>query len=99
MLVGDVHKSELMPKAAHILKYFYDLDILDEETLIEWSKKGPSKKYVKKDVSKEIHEKVGPFITWLKEADEETSDEEDEDVEVRACLIFCELITVCQIFL
>ena len=43
-----------------------------------------SKKYVSKEVSKEIHEKAAPFIKWLREADEEeSSSEDDEDVEVR----------------
>ena len=49
------------------------------QVLIEWGDKGPSKKYVKKDVSKQIHEKVAQFINWLKEADEESSDEEEEE--------------------
>lgn len=84
LLVGDVYKEDLMSKTVHVLKQFYDNDILDEETLIEWANKGPSKKYVKKDVSKQIHESVATFINWLKEADEETSEEEEEedDVEV-----------------
>lgn len=43
-----------------------------------------SKKYVDKKISTEIHEKAGPFINWLKEAEEDDSEEDDEDhVEVR----------------
>ena len=38
-LVGNVHKEALMPKAVHILKAFYDGDILDEEVIIDWDKK------------------------------------------------------------
>ena len=38
-----------------------------------------SKKYVSKDVSKELHTKAEPFIKWLKEAEEESSGEEEED--------------------
>ena len=52
--------------------------------LIEWGTKGPSKKYVKKDVSKEIHEKATQFINWLKEAEEEESSDEEDEVEVRS---------------
>ena len=48
---------------------------------MEWGKK-VSKKYVSKALSEKIHEKVKPFITWLKEAEEEESDESDEDVEL-----------------
>lgn len=39
MLVGKSYPEELMPKSAHILKAFYDNDILDEEVLINWSEK------------------------------------------------------------
>lgn len=79
-LIGVEYKDTLMPKTAHILKQFYDLDIIEEDVLIEWGAKGPSKKYVKKDVSKEIHDKAKAFITWLKEAEEtESSEEEEED--------------------
>ena len=59
----------------------YDHDIIDEEVILEWGKK-VSKKYVSKDLSEKIHEKVKPFLTWLKEAEEEESDESDEDVEL-----------------
>ncbi len=38
-IVGNVFKDTLMPKVPHILKTFYDLDILDEEVLIEWHAK------------------------------------------------------------
>lgn len=41
-----------------------------------------SKKYVSKDVCSQIHEKVAPFIKWLKEAEEEESSEEEEEEEV-----------------
>lgn len=61
---------------------FYDLDLLEEKILLEWSEK-VSKKYVDKDFSQEIHNRVEPFISWLKEAEEE-SDSEDDDVEVRS---------------
>ena len=31
-----------------------------------------------------IHDKAKPFITWLREAEEDSSEEEEEDVQVRA---------------
>lgn len=77
-LVGNVHREELLPKVPHILKALYDLDIVDEEVLLDWDKK-VSKKYVDKKISTEIHEKAGPFINWLKEAEEDDSEEDDED--------------------
>lgn len=47
-----------------------------------------SKKYVSKELAKEIHAKAEPFVKWLKEAEEESEgseEEEDEDdnVEVK----------------
>lgn len=51
-----------------------------------------SKKYVPKEVAKEIHAKAEPFVNWLKEAEEESegSEEEEEDeednVEVNTCI-------------
>jgi len=76
-LVGDVYEEELFGSIPLILKQFYDEDIIEESTLIEWSEK-ESKKYVSKEMSRKIHEKAAPFIKWLKEAEEE-SDDEDGD--------------------
>jgi len=61
----------------HVLKALYDADLLEEDVILAWSKK-PSKKFVSKDISQQIHDKVVPFIKWLEEADEETSEEEEE---------------------
>lgn len=81
-LVGDVFHDKLFPSSMRILKQFYDEDILDEEMILEWSAK-ESKKYVTKEMSRKIHEKVAPFIKWLKEAEEEEdSSEEEEEEEV-----------------
>merc|ERR1711881_558615 len=74
----ETHKDVLLPKVAHILKSFYDEDIIDEEVILEWGKK-VSKKYVSKELSEQIHKKAEPFIKWLKEAEEESDEEEDRD--------------------
>ena len=78
--MADVYKDALFPNATKILKQLYDQDIVEEEVIIEWAAK-ESKKYVSKDMSKKLREKVAPFIKWLKEADED----EDED-EVKAAV-------------
>lgn len=50
-----------------------------------------SKKYVSKELAKEIHAKAAPFVKWLKEAEEESEgseeeeEEDDENVEVTHC--------------
>merc|ERR1711974_273159 len=74
----ETHKDVLLPKVPHILKSFYDEDIIDEEVILEWGKK-VSKKYVSKELSEQIHKKAEPFIKWLKEAEEESDEEEDSD--------------------
>jgi len=79
MLVGQLHKNDLLPKTAKILSTLYDQDFIEEEVLLEWGSK-VSKKYVDKKTSEQIHSKAKPFLDWLKTADEEESD--DEDVEV-----------------
>jgi translation initiation factor 5 len=77
----ETFKDSLLPKTGHILKAFFDLDILEEEVILEWGKK-VSKKYVSKELSEQIHKKAEPFLTWLKEAEEESDDDEDSDVEL-----------------
>jgi translation initiation factor 5 len=77
LTVGMSYPSTLIPKAAHILKMFYDADLVEEEILLEWGSK-ISKKYVSKEISEKIHSKAKPFIDWLNTADEESEDDEDE---------------------
>jgi len=81
LTVGMSHPDTLIPKVAHILKTFYDLDLVEEDILIDWGAK-VSKKYVSKEISEKIHAKAKPFIDWLKTADEESEEDEDDDVEV-----------------
>lgn len=76
----EMKRDMLLPKVAGIFKIMYDEDILEEEVLIEWSKK-VSKKYVSKELAEKIHKNAAPFITWLQEAEEE-SESDDSDVEV-----------------
>ena len=76
-LVGDVYKDELFNTAMKILKQFYDMDIIEEETIIEWAAKD-SKKYVSKETNKMIRQKVSRFVEWLKEADEEEESDDDK---------------------
>lgn len=80
-LILALHADKLMDKVAVIFKWFYDLDLLEEKVILEWAAK-VSKKYVSKEVAAQIHEKAAPFITWLKEAEEESEESEDDDVEI-----------------
>lgn len=59
----------------------YEADVVEEETFIEWSKKG-SKKFVSKEENKEIQTAAAPFIKWLEEAEEESDDEDGDEADV-----------------
>uniref|UniRef100_F6ZJZ4 Eukaryotic translation initiation factor 5 n=1 Tax=Xenopus tropicalis TaxID=8364 RepID=F6ZJZ4_XENTR len=89
--VVDMHQSHLLSKIPHILKEMYDADLLEEEVIFSWVEK-PSKKYVSKELAKDIRAKADPFIKWLKEAEEESSgddeeeeEEDDENIEASIC--------------
>ncbi|EFP00125.1 hypothetical protein GCK72_019365 [Caenorhabditis remanei] len=73
------HNDELLSKSAHIIKSLYDSDICEEEVLLAWGEK-PSSKYVAKSFAKKIIENAMPVLTWLKEAEEETEDESDDEI-------------------
>lgn len=79
--VIQLHSDALLPKVSVILKVLYDLDIVDEETILDWGKK-VSKKHVSKEVSAAIHEKAQPFLRWLQEAEEDSSTDDEEGVEI-----------------
>lgn len=63
-------------KVAIVLKTFYDLDLIEEDIFIDWHAK--AKKSDKTSVA--TREKAAPFITWLKEAEEETDSEDEVDL-------------------
>ncbi|MCL4122338.1 UNVERIFIED_CONTAM: hypothetical protein GTU68_041887, partial [Idotea baltica] len=85
-LLGAIEKlielnKDLLAKVPIIFKALYDSDIVEEEVFMEWGKKA-SKKYVAKETSVAIQAKAEKFLKWLKEADEESSEEETEDDDV-----------------
>ncbi|XP_053701199.1 eukaryotic translation initiation factor 5 isoform X1 [Synchiropus splendidus] len=84
--VVKLHQVQLLSRVPIILKDLYDADLLEEDVIFAWAEK-VSKKYVSKELAKEIHAKAAPFVKWLKEAEEESEgseeeEEEDENVEV-----------------
>jgi len=76
----ETKEAALLNKVPHIFKIMFEEDVLEEEVILEWSKK-ISKKYVSKETAQKIHDKAAPFIKWLKEAEEE-SESSDGEVEV-----------------
>merc|ERR1712107_826287 len=83
-LIGGIEKTvesfeaALLPKVPHIFKELFEEDVLEEEVILEWGKK-VSKKNVSKELTQKIHDKAAPFIKWLQEAEEETSESDLED--------------------
>ena len=63
-------RSVLLPKITYILHKFYELDILDLETITDWASKS-SKKYVSKEKNKTIREKCTQYVEWINEDDSE----------------------------
>jgi len=73
-----IHRAILMAKVPALFKALYDHDVVDEEIFIKWSKKTSSRRYVPREVSKLVHEKAQVFIDWLENAEEESSDEQED---------------------
>uniref|UniRef100_A0A0D9RS15 W2 domain-containing protein n=1 Tax=Chlorocebus sabaeus TaxID=60711 RepID=A0A0D9RS15_CHLSB len=76
-----MHQAHLISKIPHILKEMYDVDFFRRRA--GWKK--AFKKYVSKELAKEIYVKAEPFIK--KEAEEESSggkEDEDENIEKTA---------------
>ncbi|CAO3614817.1 unnamed protein product [Cunninghamella echinulata] len=76
-LVGLDHKDALLKKVPAILMKIYDADIIEDDVFIKWGEK-PSKRYVDKEISKEVKKAAKPFLEWIENASEEESDEESE---------------------
>lgn len=73
------HDGALLALSGHIVKELYEADICEEDALLAWGEKA-SGKYISKTFAKKIIEKAQPVLTWLKEAEEETEDESDDDI-------------------
>jgi translation initiation factor 5 len=74
--LGTDH-PELMTsdKIVKILHQLYDKDLVSEEVITKWGTKA-SKKYVDLATSKKIRRAAEPFLKWLDEAEDESSEEE-----------------------
>ncbi|XP_013196635.1 eukaryotic translation initiation factor 5 [Amyelois transitella] len=77
------HHPALLPKVPAILKLLYDNDIVEEKAILEWASK-PSRKYASKEVVAEVRRRAQPFLDWLNDAEEDSSDDRsEEDIEIQ----------------
>eukprot|EP01134_Creolimax_fragrantissima_P004364 CFRG4364T1 len=76
-MVSVVYPS-LMAKVPHIIKAYYDEDIVDEEVIIAWGRQQSSKFVSSQDSFKQITKLAKPVIDWLATADSDESDDEGE---------------------
>ncbi|KAJ6782539.1 hypothetical protein PWT90_01367 [Aphanocladium album] len=69
---------DVYPQIVKILQLYYHSDLITEEIVLPWGKKA-SKKYADLAVSKKVRKAAEPFLTWLEEAEEEESSDEDDE--------------------
>ncbi|KAI6661799.1 hypothetical protein LOD99_9806 [Oopsacas minuta] len=79
------HRSFLLKRVPHILKCFYDNDLIEEECILDWDL-NPSKKYVPDhELQMEMRKSAGIFTSWLREAENEPgsgTDDIGDDIKV-----------------
>ena len=78
VFVGLLHPELANEKSvSRVLMGFYQADILDDEELLKSWASHVSKKYVDKTTSKKVRRGAAPFITWLEQEEEGSSDENE----------------------
>ncbi|CAO2827398.1 unnamed protein product [Amaranthus hypochondriacus] len=63
--------SDFVKEVAIVLKHLYDADVLEEEAIVEWYKKGTTGN----NQSAPIWKHVKPFVEWLQSAESESEEE------------------------
>ena len=67
-----------------LLKQFYDEDVLEEDTILEWAAEGRNE-YTLEVVDEEsraiIRSEAEPVVVWLQEAESDDDDDDDDDDE------------------
>lgn len=77
-LAGIEHPNLVPTGVPKLLMALYQVDVLEEEVVTEWSTK-VSKKYVDKETSKKVRKAAKPFVEWLEQADSSEEDDDDEE--------------------
>ena len=67
----------------YILRFLYDEDVLDEETILKWNQSKLRDEFTFTDLPtdklKELRDAAKPLITWLEQAEEEADEDDDDD--------------------
>lgn len=63
--------NELQGCIIQVLNWFYDRDCLSEDTITNW--------YNKLDSDRRLYQRVQPFIEWLHNAEEASSDDDSSE--------------------
>jgi translation initiation factor 5 len=72
-----VVEPELLLRTPMILQALYESDVIEEEYMVSWFDLPPESSWlVNKEIATLVKSKAEPFIEWLKDADEESDDEE-----------------------
>ncbi|XP_003700330.2 eukaryotic translation initiation factor 2B subunit epsilon [Megachile rotundata] len=66
--------EEILPFVQHLLHLLYDKDVLSEEKILEWYES--SDENMDTIQNDKVRTAVKPFIQWLEEAEEDSSDED-----------------------
>ena len=77
-LLGALSKDnpDIFSQVTKILQHYYHHDLISEEVVTKWGSKA-SKKYTDLATSKKVRKAAEPFLTWLAEASEEESSDEE----------------------
>ena len=76
LVTSPKHGDAMLKKTATILMALYEIDVLDENTVVRWYGQGTQDK--SDESGNKAREAAAPFITWLANADEESADEAEE---------------------
>ncbi|XP_012266957.2 translation initiation factor eIF-2B subunit epsilon [Athalia rosae] len=71
--------EEVLLGAQLLFNYFYNRDVLGEDKILEWYQlNDDDEDDMQKEVRSKIRKVVQPFIKWLQEAEEDSSEEEED---------------------
>lgn len=54
---------------------------MEEKAILEWAAK-PSRKYASKEVIADVRRRAAPFLEWLQQAEEDSSDGDDSEHDI-----------------